>query len=356
VCEYNQLGELVPTHYPLRPRPIPKLLSVVVPVYNEEEVLPLFLERIRACINRWPWSTEILFVNDGSADRSIEILMDACAQDPRLKVLSLARNFGHQAAASAGLDYSRGDVTALIDADLQDPPELIETMVEHYTKGFDVVCGRRASRENETWFKRGSAWLYYRLMRWLIHPQLPVDVGDFRLISRPCLETLKSMHEVHRFLRGMVAWLGYPQATIEFVRVGRVAGSTKYPLRKMLTFAWTSALSFSPAPLRLGSMVGALLVLVGVAYGVYAIVRIWMGLSVVRGWTSLMVLICLVGGAIMFGIGIVGEYVAKIYEQVKDRPVYVVMDSLNIDTTRPQGLSNVGPDSLHEPEPGAGDP
>jgi dolichol-phosphate mannosyltransferase len=331
----------VPTYYPLLPRPLPKLLSIVVPVYNEEEVLPLFLARIRACIDRWPWSTEVLLVNDGSADRSIEILMDAAAQDPRLKVLSLARNFGHQAAASAGLDYARGDVTALIDADLQDPPELIETMVDHYTKGFDVVCGKRASREGETWFKRVTAWLYYRLMRWLIHPQLPVDVGDFRLVSRPCLETLKSMHEVHRFLRGMVAWLGYPQTTVEFVRSGRAAGTTKYPHRKMLTFAWTSALSFSPAPLRLGSMVGALLVLMGTTYGVYAVLRVWMGLYVVKGWTSVIVLICLVGGAIMFGIGVVGEYVAKIYEQVKDRPVYVVMDSRNIEMMRQGGLSDV---------------
>lgn len=320
----------MPPYYPLVPRPLPSLLSVVVPVYNEEEVLPLFLERLRACADRWPWSTEVLFVNDGSGDRSIEILLEACGKDRRLKLLSLARNFGHQAAASAGLDYATGDVTALIDADLQDPPELIEKMVECYTKGYDVVCGKRAAREGESWLKRGTAWLYYRLMRRLIHFELPVDVGDFRLISRPCLETLKSMREVHRFLRGMVAWLGYPQTTIEFVRLGRAAGETKYPLRKMLTFAWMSALSFSPAPLRLGSMVGAVFVLTGAAYGAYAMVRIWQGQHVVRGWTSLIVLICLVGGAVMIAVGIVGEYVAKIYEQVKGRPIYVVMASRNI--------------------------
>ena len=304
----------------------------MVPVYNEAEVLPLFLERIRACINAWPWFTEVIFVNDGSADRSVEILAGASASDTRIKVLSLARNFGHQAASSAGLDYARGDAVVLIDADLQDPPELIGKMVERYTDGYDVVCGKRAAREGETHFKRLTAFLYYRLMRWLIHPRLPVDVGDFRLVSRRCLEALKAMQEVHRFLRGMVAWLGYPQTDVEFVRPMRAAGETKYPLRKMLAFAWTSALSFSPAPLRLGSAMGAVLVFAGVAYGLYAVVRVSLGLYVVKGWTSVIVLNCIIGGAVMLGVGIVGEYVAKIYEQVKGRPVYVVMESRNIET------------------------
>jgi dolichol-phosphate mannosyltransferase len=310
------------------------MLSIVVPVFNEEEVLPLFLKRIQDCMNRWPWSTEVLFVNDGSSDKSIDVLMSACNGDGRLKWLSLARNFGHQSAASAGLDFAAGDVTVLIDADLQDPPELIEEMVQQYCKGYDVVYAKRAGREGESWFKKVTAWLYYRLMRWLIHPQLPVDVGDFRLISRSCLESLKSMREVHRFLRGMVAWLGYPQTSIEFVRSGRAAGQTKYPLRKMLTFAWTSAVSFSPAPLRLGSLAGACLILVGLIYGLYAAIRIWFGEAVVRGWSSLIVLLCLVGGAVMIGVGIVGEYVAKIYEQVKSRPVYIVMASHNVTPVR----------------------
>jgi len=321
----------VPPYFPLTPRPLPALVSIVVPIYNEEEVLPLFIDRVRACADAWPWATEVLFVNDGSSDHSIEVLVKACAADRRLKLISLARNFGHQAAASAGLDYARGDAVVLMDADLQDPPELIEQMVQQYANGYYVVCGKRVSREGEPPFKRATAWLYYRLMRALVHPQLPVDVGDFRLVSRPCLEALRAMREVHRFLRGMVAWLGFPQTFVEFARPGRAAGITKYPLIKMLSFAWSSAVSFSAIPLRVGSIAGAALFAIGLLYGVWALIVVLLGGYVVRCWTSVVVLICLVGGATMLGIGIVGEYVAKIYEQVKDRPIYVVRDVRNIE-------------------------
>ena len=318
------------TYFPLSPRPLPRLVSVVVPVYNEEEVLPLFLKRVTDCAAKWQWSTEVVFVNDGSMDRSVEILMAACAQDHRFGLVSLARNFGHQAAATAGLDYARGDAVALIDADLQDPPELIEAMVREYAKGFDVVGAKRVARDKESWFKRSTAWIFYRVMRRLMQTDMAVDVGDFRLISRPCLDSLKQMREVHRFLRGMVTWVGFPQTTVEFVRSGRAAGTTKYPLRKMLTFAWTSVTSFSPAPLRVASMMGAALTLWGVGYGLYASVRELLGMDVVRGWTSIIVLISLVGGATMLCLGALGEYVARIYEQVKGRPIYVVREVRNL--------------------------
>jgi len=313
----------------LEARPLPRLLSIVVTVYNEEEALPFLRQRLGAFLNTLPCLAEVILVNDGSSDQSLGVLVDWAQQDSRVRVLNLARNFGHQAAATAGLDQASGGAIVLIDADLQDPPEVIAQMLDEYCKGYDVVYGQRVSRAGETAFKRATAWGFYRIMRTLIHPDLPADVGDFRLVSRKCLNALLSMRETHRFLRGMVAWVGFPQAFVPYARDSRVAGTTKYPLRKMLQFAWTAAVSFSPTPLRLSFALGVLIAGVGVLEAINAIARIMLGLFVVPGWTSLLVVNCLVGGSILISIGVLGEYVGRIFEASKDRPLYVIASQIS---------------------------
>lgn len=317
--------------YLLTPRPTPESLSIVIPVYNEQEVLPLLLERLRSLLELLPCAAEIIFVNDGSSDRTLVGLYEASKRESRFKVLGLARNFGHQLAATAGLDAARGEVVVLMDADLQDPPELVLKMMDEYQLGYDVVYARRIGREGESRFKRFSAWLFYRMMKVLVYKDLPADVGDYRLISRRCLAALTEMRETHRFLRGMVSWVGFPQIAVEFVRCNRAAGETKYPFSKMLKFAWTAAVSFSPLPLRLSLFIGASLFIVGFLFSLFALVELVMGIYLVPGWTSLIILNCLCSGAILLGIGVLGEYVARIFEEMKGRPLYVVCDRLNLD-------------------------
>jgi len=296
----------------------------VIPMYNEE----LVIGHLRAAIDEFsaaiPCPIEIVLVNDGSADGTLDKLVAWSADDPRVRVLHLSRNFGHQIAVTAGLDYAGGETIVIIDADLQDPLSVIPQMIERYCEGYDVVYGQRASRAGESAFKRFSAWLFYRIMRTFVDARLPPDTGDFRLISRECLDALKLMRETHRFLRGMIAWVGYPQIAVTYDRQPRVAGTTKYPLWKMLTFSWTASTSFSTVPVRIAGITG---ILVG-AMGIEEIGRTlffrFMGWYTVPGWASLMVAICLIGSAVLISIAIVGEYVANVYEQSKDRPLYLV--------------------------------
>lgn len=323
-------------HYHLEPRPNPGLLSIVVPLYNEVPVLHLLRERLEAVTAKLPCAWEIILVNDGSRDKTLELALDWAKASDRVKVVGLARNFGHQAAVTAGLDYVEGDATVVMDADLQDPPEVIFDMLKEYRRGYDVVYGQRTSRAGESVFKRASAWLFYRIMRLLVYRDLPPDVGDFRLISRTCLDALRTMRESHRFLRGMVAWVGFAQTSVKFERPCRAAGVTKYPFHKMLRFAWTAAVSFSPAPLRISLLAGFSLATVGLAYGVYAVMRTLLGLYVVPGWTSMLVVVCLVGGGILVAIGILGEYVARVFEEVKKRPLYLVAVQANLGGREPQ--------------------
>ena len=319
------------THHILAARPDPSLLSLVIPVYNEAEVLPTLFDQVAGLLAQLPCPGEVVFVNDGSRDRSLELLRDAALRDPRCKVVSLARNFGHQIAATAGLDAARGDAVVLMDADLQDPPELVPEMIGQYRLGYDVVYAQRTRRTGESIFKRASAWLFYRVMRLLVYKDLQPDVGDFRLISRRCLDALRQMREMHRFLRGMVAWVGFPQVGVPFVRPPRAAGRTKYSLAGMVRLAWTAALSFSPLPLRLSLVLGVLMLGVGLAYGIYGTVEYVLGYPLVRGWFSLIVLNCLGWGTTMMAIGILGEYVARIYEEIKGRPLYLIADTWNLD-------------------------
>jgi dolichol-phosphate mannosyltransferase len=318
------------THHLLKPRNEPALLSLVIPLFNEQEVIGPLREKITALIEKFPFTSELILVNDGSSDGTIERLLEWARQDSRVKVLGLARNFGHQAAVTAGLDVAGGDAVVVMDGDLQDPPDVIVEMLGEYRKGYDVVYGQRKSREGESAMKRLTAWSFYRFMRRFVHPDLPPDTGDFRLISKSALDALRSMRETHRFLRGMVAWVGFAQTAVQFDRPARVAGQTKYPLRKMIRFAWTAAVAFSPAPMRLSLAVGVLLALAGFVYGVYAVIRVAMGLYVVPGWTSILVALCLIGGGLFISMGIIGEYIARIFEEVKGRPLYLVNVRANL--------------------------
>lgn len=324
------------TYHQLNRRDEPGLLSIVIPIYNEQDALPILRERLTQFMDDLECGVELIAVNDGSSDYSIDLLAAWAAQDHRVKVLSLARNFGHQAAATAGLDKALGDAIVLMDADLQDPPEIILEMIAKYRGGYDVVYGQRLSRHGDTAFKRATAWAFYRLMRKLVYPDLPADTGDFRLISRRCLDALNAMRETHRFLRGMVAWVGFPQTAVQYERHARVAGSTKYPLSKMLRLAWTAAVSFSPVPLRLSFLLGVIIFLIGLTQGIHAVYDKIFGLYTVPGWTSLMVVLCLVGGAVLVSIGVLGEYVGRIFEEIKSRPLYIVAQTMNIGDRGPR--------------------
>ncbi|MCW7471348.1 glycosyltransferase family 2 protein [Leptospira kanakyensis] len=317
-------------HYYLVPRKKPSLLSLIIPCYNEEEVLDILKKRLRETILKFQVKTEIILVNDGSSDLTIVGLMQWAKEDANVRVISLARNFGHQIAVTAGMDHARGDAVVVMDADLQDPPEIILEMLKKYEEGYDVVYGQRLARSGESFFKKVTAWAFYRLMKILVHKDLPLDSGDFRLISRRCLDALNGLRENHRFLRGMNAWIGFPQTPVYYNRDPRVAGETKYPLQKMLKLAMNAAVSFSPLPLRFSLGLGIVVAVIGFAVGVYALFRAFqhfilqMPIVYNPGWATIVTLICLIGGSILISIGILGEYVARIFEESKGRPLYVI--------------------------------
>jgi len=301
-------------------------LSVVIPVYNEEAVLPLLVERLTRVLDTLAGDPEVLFVNDGSRDRSLEILAAAAARDGRLKVLDLSRNFGHPAAITAGLDHATGDAVVVMDADLQDPPELIPELLARHAEGFDVVHARRSARHAESLFKRLSADLFYRLMRVTAdHPPEPA-VGEFRLMSAAVVSTLREARERHRLVRGLVAWAGFRQAIVDFERPGRAAGETKFPFRRMFRLSWDAITSFSVAPLRLASWLGALCLALGLA------VALRLGWLAWRGATSAFLLLLLaqlvLSGLVLVCLGLVGEYLGRIFEEVKARPLYVVRERI----------------------------
>jgi dolichol-phosphate mannosyltransferase len=326
----------------LRPRDNPALLSLVIPCFNEEPVIPTLRARLGQVQATLGVPLELVLVDDGSADRTLELLLDWAAADPAVKVVGFSRNFGHQLAVTAGLDHATGDAVVIMDADLQDPPEVVVEMLARYREGYDVVYGQRDTRAGESAFKRLTAWLFYRLMRAFVMKDLPPDTGDFRLVSRPCLDALNRMRETHRFLRGMVTWVGFPQTAVKYARAGRAAGETKYPFRKMLRFAITAALSFSPAPLRLSFLLATLLLLGGLGYGAWAL---WSpGAPGGSAVSALIVLVCLVGAALFFVLGIQGEYLARLLEEAKGRPLYLVATRANCEAPadeapRPQRLT-----------------
>jgi glycosyltransferase involved in cell wall biosynthesis len=323
----------------LTAREYPPKLSLVIPMYNEEAVVPL----LRAALDRFMadlrGEAEVILVNDGSTDSTLAGIAGWADEDPRVKVVHLSRNFGHQSACTAGLDFASGDAVVLLDADLQHPLAVIHDMIERYCEGYDVAYAAGQVRQGESWFKKFSAWLFYRLMRSLVYKRLPVDAGDFRLISKECLDGLRQMRETHRFLRGMVAWVGYAQVAVPYQRGPRVAGETKYPLRKMLSFAWTAATSFSTLPLRFSTILGLMVTLFGMVEAVRAILAHLFNWYTVTGWTSLIVTICVIGGSMLVSIGVLGEYVGKLYEQSKGRPLYLVARTMNLGAASPERVA-----------------
>ena len=312
---------------PLQPRALRKL-SLVFPIYNEEETLPY----LRAEIERWmrdfntkrPEATvEIILVDDGSTDNSLQQLIAWHEDEPRLRVLAFSRNFGHQAASTAGLREATGDAAVLLDADLQAPLDVLHTMIDRYEEGYDVAYGQRTSRPGESEFKLGTAWLFYRIMRAFVYRDMPADAGDFRLVSRACLDAVNAMPESHRFLRGLFAWSGFAQIAVPYERAARMHGTTKYPLHKMVNLAWNAITSFSTLPMRFIGACGAMVALFGFVYSLFAVFEHFTG-ETVTGWTTLICLLCLLGGMILIGLGVIGEYVGRIYDEVKQRPGYIV--------------------------------
>ena len=306
-------------------------LSLVIPVYNEEVVLPLLHPRLQEFLTRLALPVEVIFVNDGSKDRSLELLRVLAAEDPRYRVVSLARNFGHQAAITAGLDYARGEAVVVMDADLQDPPEVVVDMVAKWKEGYDVVYGRRRLREAETFFKLLSARIFYRVFAAMVPITVPLDAGDFRLMSRRVVIALRALKETHRFVRGMVAWVGFRQTAVLYDRQGRAAGQTKYPLRRMVRFAIDGITSFSIQPLRFSSYLGIFISVASIAVACWAVIAHFFLKTTVPGWTAEIVMISLLAAAQLLMIGVLGEYVGRIYEQVKARPLYLVDDVINTE-------------------------
>jgi polyisoprenyl-phosphate glycosyltransferase len=306
---------------PERPEPF---VSLVVPVFNEASVLPILLPRLRACLDALPGGGEICFVNDGSEDGTAAWLDAESRRDPRIFVVDLSRNFGHSIAITAGLDHARGDAVVVMDCDLQDPPELITQMVGLYRQGFDVVHARRRTRRGESVFKRLTARLFYWTLRLAADRSPEPHVGEFRLMSRQVVDALQALRERHRLVRGLVAWVGFRQTVIDFERPARAAGTTKYPVLKMVALAWDGMTSLSAAPLRVATLLGIVALFCGAVYAALAIyIGFFKGLGV-PGWTSLVIINILFSGVVLICLGLVGEYVARIFDEVKARPLYLV--------------------------------
>jgi dolichol-phosphate mannosyltransferase len=304
------------------------LISVVVPVFNEAEGIRQFHTRTSAALKALPGHDyELIYVDDGSRDGSYEILRELAGPDPRVRVVKFSRNFGHQIAITAGLDYARGDAVVFIDADLQDPPEVVAKLVEKWREGFDVVYAQRTRRPGETAFKLFTAAVFYRVLRAVANIDIPPDAGDFRLLSRRVADQLRGMREKDRFVRGLVSWVGFRQASVPYQREERFAGQSKYPLRKMLKFAFDGLTSFSTAPLRLASWLGYVTSAFAFLYLATVFLQVLLGVTV-EGWATTMVAILFLGGVQLVCVGILGEYLGRIFNEVKARPVYIVEESL----------------------------
>ncbi len=303
-------------------------LSVVAPCFNEEGVLHELYRRISAVLDGAGESWELVLVNDGSRDRTPEIMRELHAADPRVKVVDFARNFGHQIAVTAGMNYAQGDSVVLIDADLQDPPELILEMLAKWREGYEVVYAIRAERKGETWFKEFTAKAFYRIIYKITDIDIPMDTGDFRLMDRKVVEALKTMREKHRFMRGMSVWVGFRQTGVKYVRAERYAGETKYPLKKMLKFAMDGITSFSYFPLQVATYIGFASALIAVLGIIVTIILRLSGSHAFFGQATTLVSVLFLGGVQLICLGILGEYLGRIYDEVKGRPLYIVREAL----------------------------
>ena len=308
------------------------LCSVIVPMYNEEAVIWETYNRLTKVMDELNEAYEIIFINDGSKDKTKDILNEICNQNNKIKMIDFARNFGHQVAITAGMDYAAGECMVIIDGDLQDPPELIPEMIKKWKSGYDVVYGKRKSRQGETLFKKFTAKAFYRILRSMTDVSIPVDTGDFRLIDRKVCEALKQLPERSRYVRGLMSWVGFKQTAIEFERSERFAGETKYPLKKMLKLASDGIMSFSYKPLKLASYLGTLLSGLSFLYLIIVLLqKIFAPETVISGWASLIAVNLFFNGIVLLMLGIIGEYIGRIYDEAKGRPLYVISELKNME-------------------------
>ena len=310
-----------------------KKISVVVPMYYEEEVAKECYTRLKNVLEKIEnYNYEIIFINDGSKDKTLEILKEVAKENKNVKIISFSRNFGHQCAVTAGLRYVTGDAIVIIDADLQDPPELIPEMIKLWEEGNEVIYGKRKSREGESRFKLLTASMFYKTLNALSDVEIPKDTGDFRLVDRKVVEVINSLPEHNKFLRGLFSWVGFKQKAYEYERKERYAGKTKYPLKKMLKLAQDGIFSFSIKPLKIVGAMGILSVIISIILFVYAVLSYalnWNNLT--PGWTSLMVTITFLGGMILISLWMIGEYIGRIYDETKRRPEYIIEETFNFD-------------------------
>lgn len=309
-------------------------LSVIVPCYNEEEVITESYSRLKKVLDGISsYQTEIIFINDGSKDRTAQMLSDIAATDKQVKVLHFSRNFGHQPAVTAGIHYCTSDLAVIIDADLQDPPELIPELVDTLKREqANVVYCVREKRQGESFFKKLSARMFYRSMNYLSEINFPLDTGDFRLIDKQVMDEFKKFREKGKYIRGIISWIGFKQVPFAYQRQARFAGETKYPLSKMIQFASTAMLYFSKKPLKLATGLGFITVMIGIVYALYTLIGKIVGYThALSGWSSLIILIVFFGGVQLLTVGVLGQYIGILFDEVKDRPEYIVQKEENIE-------------------------
>nr|WP_213650801.1 glycosyltransferase family 2 protein [Paenibacillus sp. J23TS9] len=298
--------------------------SVVIPVYNEEEVIQETYWRLKNVMDSTGESYELLFVNDGSRDRTAELILGIGEKDPSVTLIQFSRNFGHQVAITAGMDYAKGEAVIVIDADLQDPPELMLEMIAKWKEGYDVVYAKRSERKGESLFKRQTASIFYRVLKRMTEIDIPLDTGDFRLLDRKVCDEMRRLPEKNRYVRGLVSWVGFRQTAVEYVRDERYAGESKYPLKKMLKLSMDGMTSFSSKPLKAAGIMGILIAAAGFIYLLVVLIEKWFTDVTVPGWSSLIALQILFSGCILMFLGVIGEYLGRIYDEVKQRPLYIV--------------------------------
>jgi glycosyltransferase involved in cell wall biosynthesis len=316
-----------------------KLLSIVVPAYNEVEVLSVFHQRLTAVLTKLPLAAEVIYVNDGSNDGTLKIMESLRAADPRVAILDLSRNFGKEIALSAGLDHTSGDAVVVIDADLQDPPELILELVKQWQSGYDNVYAKRTARDGETYFKKATASTFYRLIQRVSRVKIPEDTGDFRLLSRRAVDSLMQLREQHRFMKGLFSWIGYPGIAVPYRRDPRFAGETKWNYWHLWNFALEGITSFTIAPLKIASYIGLLTAAAAFIFAAMIIYRTLAYGDPVRGYPSLMVVVLFLGAVQLIGIGIIGEYLGRMFDETKQRPLYFVNRHLPVIAQTPPAIS-----------------